>query len=101
MPQNLTTHNFTQNLTKNISDDGSLPADDSYEPQGPVQTKKSDSMEIDDGSVALVIIFLILIFLTICAISFHYCNFKGKERYEKLEKENELVEIDLFESDKE
>lgn len=97
MAQNLT----LQNLTRNISDNGSLPEDDSYEPQGPLQAKTSDSTGIDDGSVALVIIFLILIFLTICAISFHYCNFKGKERYEKLEKENELVEIDLFESDRE
>ena len=55
--------------------------------------------ELDDGSVALLIICLILIFLTICAISFHYCNFKANEKYEKLERENELVEIDLYESD--
>ncbi len=54
---------------------------------------------IDDGSVALVIICLILIFLTICAISFHYCNFKKKEKYTKLERENELVEVNLYESD--
>ena len=76
------------------------PADE-YKPQGPKELKRSQDEGVDDGSVALVIIFLILIFLTICAISFHYCNFKGKERYEKLEKENEMVEIDLFESDKE
>lgn len=55
--------------------------------------------EMDDGSIALLIICLILIFLTICAISFHYCNFKANEKYEKLERENELVEVDLYESD--
>ena len=55
--------------------------------------------ELDDGSIALLIICLLLIFLTICAISFHYCNFKANEKYEKLERESELVEIDLYESD--
>ena len=55
--------------------------------------------EMDDGSIALLIICLILIFLTICAISFHYCNFKANEKYEKLERESELVEVDLYESD--
>jgi hypothetical protein len=54
---------------------------------------------LEDGTVALVIICLILIFLTILAIAFHYCNFKGNEKYEKLERENELVEVDLYESD--
>lgn len=54
---------------------------------------------MDDGSVALVIICLILISLVICAISFHYCNFKAHEKYQKIEKENELVEVDLYESD--
>ena len=54
---------------------------------------------LEDGTIALVIICLILIFLTILAIAFHYCNFKGNEKYEKLERENELVEVDLYESD--
>jgi len=54
---------------------------------------------LEDGTVALVIICLILIFLTILAIAFHYCNFKGNEKYEKLERENELVEVNLYESD--
>jgi len=60
-------------------------------------TRAEGSM--DDGSVALVIICLILISLVICAISFHYCNFKAHEKYQKIEKENELVEVDLYESD--
>lgn len=55
--------------------------------------------QLDNGSVALLIICLILISLTICAISFHYCNFKAKEKYKKLERESELVEVDLYESD--
>ena len=57
------------------------------------------SADLEDGTVALVIICLILIFLTILAIAFHYCNFKGNEKYEKLERENELIEVNLYESD--
>ena len=55
--------------------------------------------QLDGGSFALLIICLILISLTICAISFHYCNFKAKEKYDKLERDSELVEVDLYESD--
>ena len=69
-------------------------------PQGPWTTRSATEAEdLDDGSVALVIICLIMIFLTICAISLHYCNFKSREKYDKLERENELVEVDLFESE--
>ena len=81
--------------------DTSAPNTTTAVPQGPWTTKAATKAEeqLDDGSVALVIICLMLIFLTICAISLHYCNFKNREKYDKLERENELVEIDLFESE--
>ena len=56
---------------------------------------------LPDGTVALMLICLIMVFISLLAISFHYCNFKKKEKYQKLVKEkmNELVEVDLYDSD--
>ena len=56
---------------------------------------------LPDGTVALMLICFIMVFISLLAISFHYCNFKKKEKYQKLVKEkmNELVEVDLYDSD--
>lgn len=55
----------------------------------------------DEGAMALILISLTLIAISICFISLHYCNFKERSKYNKLQKQNEdeLVEIDLYESD--
>jgi hypothetical protein len=56
----------------------------------------------DSGKEALIVICLGLVSLSIVSISAHYCNFElRKKSYKRLDKESELVEINLDESDEE
>ena len=56
----------------------------------------------EGGKEALIVLCLAITFLSIISIASHYCNFHRGTAYKKLTKEtkeNELVEIDLFEDD--
>lgn len=63
--------------------------------------KDNENTNKEEGAMALILISLTLICISICFIALHYCNFKARKKYNKLQKqnENELVEIDLYESD--
>ena len=56
----------------------------------------------EGGKEALIVLCLAITFLSIISIASHYCNFNRGTAYKKLTKEtkeNELVEIDLYEDD--
>jgi len=63
--------------------------------------KDNENTNEEEGAMALILISLTLIGISICFIALHYCNFKERNKYNKLQKQNEeeLVEIDLYESD--
>ena len=54
------------------------------------------------GKEALIVLCLAITFLSIISIASHYCNFNRGTAYKKLTKEtkeNELVDVDLYEDD--
>ena len=56
----------------------------------------------EGGKEALIVLCLAITFLSIISIASHYCNFHRSTAYKKLTKEikeNELVDVDLYESD--
>ena len=56
------------------------------------------------GKEALIVLCLAITFLSIISIASHYCNFNRGTAYKKLTKEikeNELVDVDLYESEEE
>lgn len=58
----------------------------------------------EGGKQALIVVCLSIVFLSIITIAAHYCDFHSKRAYQKLtkqRKENELVEINLYESEEE
>ena len=56
----------------------------------------------EGGKQALIVLCLAITFLSIISIASHYCNFNRGTAYKKLTKEikeNELVDVDLYEDD--
>ena len=63
-----------------------------------------DVVDMEGGKQALIVVCLSIVFLSIITIAAHYCDFHSKRAYQKLtkqRKENELVEINLYESEEE
>lgn len=56
----------------------------------------------EGGKEALIVLCLAITFLSIISIASHYCNFNRGTAYKKLTKEikeNELVDVNLYEDD--
>tara|TARA_B100001093_G_C26487460_1_gene867544 strand:+ start:109 stop:546 length:438 start_codon:yes stop_codon:yes gene_type:complete len=97
---NTTTQNQTINIVERREVEGNGAAQQPFRNNvTAVMTQGIERGLSDGGKEALILLCLGVVFISIITIAAHYCGFRDKQEYKQLVRENELVEIDVYEDD--